>query len=276
MSYTIYMNRLAKQLIIGGIFLLIFGGIAWLLYRTAVPAPVCTDGLQNGKEEGVDCGVVCGVLCAVPVKPLENTEPVIFKTGPSNYDILAHLENPNATYGASRVNYVLTVTDAQGKELAVRRGSTYVNPAQPRYLVFPLQSLATIPVKVVLAFAPADITWAVLSIDAAGDVQFSIRGDRFTVSSGSARFEATVGNLSKFNFDTVDITVLAYDSNDTVVGANATVQRTMASGDQRAFLVTWPFPVSGAVRARAIVTTNVFANDNFIRTYGAPGGVPGI
>lgn len=271
------MNRLAKQLIIGGIYLAIVLGISWFVYRAFVPAPTCTDGIQNGKEDGVDCGALaCGMLCPVAVKPLENIEPIIIEIGPSGYDILAHLENPNATYGASRVNYVLTVIDSDGKEIASRRGNTYVNPAQPRYLVFPLQGLTAVPAKATLAFAPTDVVWAALSIDAAGDVQFAVRGDRFTTSSESARFEAMVGNLSKFNFDTVDITVLAYDSNGKIVGANATVQRTVVSGEQRAFLVQWPFPVPGAVRAQAIVTTNVFANDNFIRTYGAPGSIPGI
>ncbi|MEK7637873.1 MAG: FxLYD domain-containing protein [Patescibacteria group bacterium] len=271
------MNRLAKQLIIGGVYLAIIFGLSWFVYRAFVPAPTCTDGIQNGKEDGVDCGALaCGILCPVAVKPLENSEPVIIKTGPSSYDVLAHLENPNATYGASRVDYVLTVTDAQGNEIASRRGSTYVNPAQPRYLLFPLQGLTIVPAKAALVFSPTNVTWAALSIDAAGDVQFAVRNDRFTATSASAQFEATIGNVSKFNFDAVDVTVLVYDSNGKIVGANATVQHTVVSGEQRAFLVQWPFPVPGAVRAQAIVTTNVFANDNFIRTYGAPGSIPGI
>lgn len=275
--YTGDMNRLAKQLIIGGIYLAIMVSLSWLVYRAFVPAPTCTDGIQNGKEDGVDCGALaCGMLCPVAVKPLENIEPIIIKTGSAAYDVLAHLENPNATYGASRVDFVLTVTDAQGAEIASRRGNTYVNPAQPRYLLFPLQGLTAVPAKAALVFAPTNVTWAALSIDAAGDVQFAVRGDKFTISSESAQFEATVVNTSRFNFDAVDAIVLAYDNNGKIVGANATVQRTVVSGEQRAFLVQWPFPVPGAVRAQAIVTTNVFANDNFIRTYGAPGNIPGM
>lgn len=276
MSYNNRMNRLVKQLIIGGIYLAIVLGLAWFMYRAFVPAPTCSDGLQNGSEEGVDCGVGCGLLCPVPVKALVNEEPVIFKTGPADYDILAHLENPNATYGASRVDYVLTVSDAQGNEIVQRRGNTYVNPAQPRYLLFPFQGLTAVPAKATLVIVQENITWAALSIDAAGDVQFSVRSDRLTASSQSAQFEATVTNLSGFNFETVDITVLVYDDSNTIVGANTTVQRTVVAGEQRAFQVVWPFPVTGATRAQAIVTTNVFANDNFIRTHGVPGSIPGI
>lgn len=269
------MNRLAKQLIISSIYLVLIGAVAWFVYRAFVPAPTCTDGVQNGKEEGVDCGVVCGVLCPVPVKPLDNAQPLLIKTGPASYDVVAHLENTNATYGASRVDYVMSVADAGGKELASRRGSTYVNPAQPRYLDFPLTGLSGVPAKASFTFDPQAVQWAALSIQAAGDVQFAVRNDVLTVSSASVRYDAIAGNLSKFNFDTVDITVLLYDSAGTIIGANSTVQRTVVSGEQRAFSVSWPFPIPGVVRAQAIVTTNVFTNDNFIRTYGAPGSIPG-
>jgi hypothetical protein len=270
------MNRLAKQLIIGGIYLAIIGSISWFVYRAFVPAPTCTDGVQNGKEEGVDCGVVCGVLCPVPVKPLDNSTPLLIKTGPASYDVLAHLENTNATYGASRVDYVMSVTDAGGTELASRRGSTYVNPAQPRYLDFPLTGLSGVPAKATFTFDPQRVQWAALSVAAAGDVQFAVRNDSLSVASGSVHYSAIAVNGSKFDFDTVDITVLLYDSAGTIVGANSTVQRTVVAGELRGFSVDWPFAVPGAVRAQAIVTTNVFANDNFIRTYGAPGSIPGI
>lgn len=270
------MNRLAKQLIIGGIYLLLIGGVSWFFYRQAFPAPTCSDGLKNGAEDGVDCGVVCGLLCPVAVEPLTQSDPVILKTGVSDYDVLVHLENANATYGASRVDYAISVVDAAGAQLASRRGSTYVNPSQSRYLVFPLVGLSTPPTKAIVTIDPQSVGWAKLTIDAAGDVQFAVRNDALTVASASVRFDGTVVNQSRFNFDTVDIAVLVYDAAGAIIGANTTVQRTVISGEQRAFRVDWPFALPGAVRAQAIVTTNVFINDNYLRTYGAPGSVPGI
>ena len=263
------MNRFTKQLIIGGIFLALVSGVAWLFYRAVVPAATCTDNRQNGREEGVDCGALaCGILCQSPVLPLKVGPVSLLKAG-SGYDALAHLENPNPLYGASRVDYVLTVFDGAGAVIATRRGNTYVNPAQPRYLLFPLSSLSAIPAKAELSIDVAAVEWGALTVDAKGDIQFGVRNEAFTPASASISFSASTFNASKFTFDTVDVTVLLFDTRGEVVGANTTVQRTVVAGELRAFTMEWPFPVLGAVRAQTMVTTNVFANDNFIREYGS-------
>lgn len=264
------MNRFVKQLLFGIVFLIIVGVPAWFVYRVLSPAASCTDGIRNGAEEGIDCGVAaCGVACAPAVEPLETTAPLIIQTAPTNYDVLAHIENPNNIYGASRVDYTLTVTDASGKELATRRGTTYVNPLQPRYLLFPLLGLAGVPASAQLQFAPTDVEWGTLAVQAANDVQFIVQGDVLTAASGIVQYEAVVINRSTFTFDAVDVTVLVYDDAGAIVGANTTVLRTMTPGERRGFVLTWPFAIPGAVRAQSVVTTNVFTNTNFIKTYGS-------
>jgi hypothetical protein len=263
------MNRLAKQLIIGGFYVAIILGVVWFMYRAAVPAPTCTDGVQNGGEDGVDCGATsCGVLCPTPVLPLTLSPATILKAG-NGFDVLVHMENPNPLYGASRVDYVVTVTDAAGSVLATRRGNTYVNPAQPRYMLFPLTGITATPAKAELQIEEAAIEWSALTVDAKGDIQFGVRNELLTPASGSLRFDASVLNRSRFNFDTVDVTVLLKNTAGEVVSANTTVQKTLIAGEERGFVMEWPFAVPDAVRAQTIVTTNVFANDNFIRTYGS-------
>lgn len=264
------MNRLAKQLIIGGIFLAIVGVPAWFLYRTLVPAATCSDGIQNGAEEGVDCGAaVCGVLCPPPVQALNVQKPQIFITGTSSFDVLVRIDNPNIAYGVSRVDYTLTVTDVAGKSIGTRRGFTYVDPIQPRYLVFPFTSISEKPSGAELQFVSADVQWGVLAVDAAANAQFVVRGDVITTSTERVQYDGVVVNRSTFDFDTVDVTVLLRNANGDIVGANSTVLRTLAAGEQRGFTVEWPFLVSNAVRAEAIVTTNLFSNSNFIKSYGS-------
>lgn len=263
------MSRLAKQLFYGGVYCAIILLIAWPTYRLMNPAATCSDGIQNGTEEGVDCGAVCGLSCPMPVMALEQRDSVILQTGPNQYDVLVHLENVNATYGASRVEYAVTIRDANATELAVRRGVTYVNPAQPRYLLFPLRDLATAPASVTVFIEPSDVQWSELSIEAAGDVQFSVRGDRFSTASGSAEYYASVANRSTFNFDDVDVVVLVHDASGGIVGADTTTIRTMIAGEERGIAIKWPFAIPSGVRAESIVTTNVFANENFIRTHGS-------
>jgi len=263
------MSRLVKQLIIGGFYLAIIFGVVWLFYRAAVPAPSCTDGVQNGGEEGVDCGATsCGLLCPVAVLPLEVKETQLLKAG-NGFDVLAHIENPNPLYGASRVDYTMTVTDAAGSVLVTRRGNTYVNPAQPRYMVFPLLGVTGTPKNAELQIDVAQVEWSALTVDAKGDIQFGVRNEVLSPASESLRFEAAVLNRSKFDFDTVDVTVLLKDGSGTVVGAGSTVQHTLLSGEERGFVMDWPFTVPTATDQDVVVTTNVFANDNFIRAYGS-------
>lgn len=263
------MPRFVKQLIIGGLYLAIIVTLLWGVYRLFVPAPTCFDGIQNGDEEGVDCGAVaCGVLCAPAIIPLTVEEPLLLAAGDGT-DVLVHLENANPLYGASRVDYRLTVTDSAGTQLAVRSGATYVNPSQPRYLLFPLVGLTGVPASAQLQIDAAQVQWSALTVDAKGDIQFGVRDEVFTPTEDRIRYEATVLNRSTFDFDTVDVTVLLMDAGGRVISANTTVQRTLVAGESRAFIMEWPFPVPGAVRAQTIVTTNVFVNDNFIRAYGS-------
>lgn len=270
------MTRLLKQLLFGGLFLGIFLAVAWFGYRLVVPAPSCTDGVQNGAEEGVDCGArACGVLCAAPVRVLESRPVRLITNADGSWDALVQLENPNTAYGAKRVDYTLTVTDASGAQVAVRRGNTYVNPAQPRYLLFPLGKPETTPAKAELQFDPAAVEWAALSVDAAGSVEFVVRGDTLT-PDGTLRYEATVTNRSRFDFNEVDVTVLLYDASGAVVGAGSTVVRTLVANETRAFVVDWPFPVPAAVDNDAFVGTNIFSNENYLREYGSPGSGQGL
>jgi hypothetical protein len=265
------MTRLLKQLIFGGIYLAIIAAVLYGGYRLFVPAANCSDGIQNGREEGVDCGALaCGKLCAAPVKALEAKPVELIENSDGSWDALVHLENPNGAYGASRVDYMLTVSDASGTVLATRRGNTYVNPVQPRYLVFPFGKLATAPAKAELQFDPAAVEWAALSVDAAGSVEFAVRGDTLAPTDGTLRYEATVTNHSRFDFNEVDATVLLYDASGKVVGAGSTVVRTLLANETRGFIVDWPFAVPGAVRNQAFVGTNIFSNANYIREYGSP------
>jgi hypothetical protein len=263
------MNRLTKQLLYGGFFLLIIGVVGWSGYRLAIPAASCTDGLQNGREEGRDCGAVCGKSCPAPVRPLTAPSVQLIHYGNDTYDALVRLENPNTSYGAARVDYVLVVSDASGASLATRRGSTYVNPLEPRQMVFPLLGIQGVPAKAELQFTPGDVQWAALDVQGGLGVEFAVRQDQLASSSAGMRYQANFINRSSFDFDQLDITVLLYDQSGAVVGAGATVAKTVPAGQERGFVIDWPFAIPSAVRAQAFVTTNIFNNDNYIRAHGS-------
>ncbi|HXK36781.1 MAG TPA: hypothetical protein VJ553_04325 [Candidatus Paceibacterota bacterium] len=267
------MPRLLKQVAYGIVFAALIGLVLWPVYRLFVPSPSCTDGIQNQEEEGVDCGVICGVTCPPALVPL-TVEPVrIILNDNGSWDVIVQLENENAVYGAPEVPYVLTVSDGDGATLVTRRGDAYVNPLQTTYLVFPLIKIEGAPVSATFAVDPAEVQWLA---GTATDTTFAVRSDALTPSDERTRYEAIVINRTRFDFDLVDIVVLLEDSAGSVIGAGSTSVRTLRAGEERGFVVDWPFAVPGAARARAYVTTNLFSNDNYLREYGTQGRVPGF
>lgn len=263
------MSRFAKQLIYGSFYLAIILAIIWGLYRLAVPAPTCTDGIQNQSEEGVDCGAVCGKSCPVSVLPLTIPLSQVINYDNDGSDVIVRIENPNAIYGASLVPYILTVKDASGGVLATRRGTTFANPLEPHYLVFPLIGLSGTPVEADLQLDATGVQWAALATQEGTGVEFAVRQDQLIPSDSSLRYRADVVNNSKFDFDKVEVAVLLYDQAGNVVGAGSTVLSTLTAGQLRGTVIDWPFAIPSAVRGQAFVTTNVFDNDNYIRIYGS-------
>lgn len=263
------MNRLTKQLIYGGLYLAIIILIGWGLYRLAVPAPTCTDNIQNQGEEGVDCGAVCGKSCPVALLPLATPSVQLIKYVNDGSDVLVRLDNPNAIYGAPMVPYTMTVTDVSGKELTTRHGTTFANPLEPHYLVFPLIGLTGVPTKADLQLDDSGVQWSALATQEGTGIEFAVRQDQLVPTASSLRYQADIVNNSKFDFDQVEVAVLLYDQSGKVVGAGSTVLSTLKAGQLRGTVIDWPFALPSAVRAQAFVTTNVFNNDNYIRTYGS-------
>jgi hypothetical protein len=270
------MTRLLKQLLYGILFAAIIAVIVWPAYRLFVPSPSCMDGIQNQGEEGVDCGAVCGVSCPPALEPLSVAPVMLLTNSDGSFDAVVLLDNPNAIYGAARIDYRLDVFGDDGGTLATRRGTSYANPLQPRYLVFPLGTLGALPANASLTFDADEVEWQTLSVDAAGETEFAVRNDVLIPQENALRYQATVINRSRFDFDTVDIVILLEDSAGAVIGAGSTSVRTVLANEERGFVVDWPFEVSGVARARAYVGTNLFSNDNYILEYGTQGRVPGF
>ena len=263
------MSRFAKQLIYGGFYLAIIILIGWGLYRLAVPAPTCTDGIQNQGEEGLDCGAVCGKSCPVSLLPLATPSVQLVKYDNDDSDVVVQIDNPNAVYGASMVPYVLTITDASGNTLTTRHGTTFSNPLESHYLIFPLIGLTGTPAKADLQLDASGVQWAALATQEGTGIEFAVRQDQLLPTASSLRYQADIVNNSKFDFNQVEVAVLLYDQVGKVIGVGSTVLSTLTAGQLRGTVIDWPFAIPSAVRAQAYVTTNVFNNDNYIRTYGS-------
>lgn len=245
-------GRVQKQLIIGLIFVLILSGIGYGIYSGLVTKTSCTDGIQNGKEEGLDCGTLaCGVVCQEPIQPLEVLIEKVIEVRSGDYDFVAQISNPNTQYGASRIEYSIPEFN--------RSGSSYILPGQTKYLV--ITSLKSGQPRVNAKLSINSVEWEKLNMPE-NEVNFEM------VRSGQSLFEGVLFNNSNYDFDTVEVSVILFDELDSIVGVNKTEIKTFLSKTERGFLVQWSLEQKGISRTHFEISTNLFENSNFIKSYG--------
>lgn len=265
LRYHVNMDRTIKQLIIGTIFLVLIGVVGFGIYRIFFPAPTCSDGIQNQTEEGVDCGAICGKLCAPAVQTLQLQLTQAVSLGMDKYDIVVQVRNPNGIYGSSRVPYTISVQPADGSAVQQFSGTFYIMPGQSRFLIEPsVHASGGMPT---IQFQLGEPTWGQVD-EKPLEVTFPIKRESYKIGT-SHDYEAIVLNDSNYDFQTVDIAVVVSDTVGTVVAVNRTNVNTMSAHEERYFKVSWPSPVpSNTANIRVEATTDLFANDNFLKTHG--------
>lgn len=260
------LSRTQKQLLIGGIYifivLVIAGGTLYGKYR-----PTCNDGKQNGKEEGVDCGTLaCGKACEAPVQAIQVQNVQLAKTPAGDFDMAALVYNPNTNYGADRVNYDVVIRDTSSTVVSSQSYTSYISPGQTKYVV--QTSLRNIPDGSTAVVVIKRVNWE--KVATAPDINFLIIREAITPSVNQTTYQAVVSNQSNFDFDTMNVNVVAFDSLGTVIATNTTNFQTFLSRTERSFQVTWPFVLPAGARVSAEVNTNIFDNANFLKTNGTP------
>lgn len=255
-------KRTQKQLIIGFVFILILGGIAYGIVDSLFLAEAtCFDEIHNGKEEGVDCGTLaCGFVCQEPVKPLQVSSEKLFTVGSGDYDFIAKIVNLNTVYGSSDVKYSVALPG-----VGIKTGTTYILPGQTKYIV-----LTSIKTKNEIASAGLKINsveWEKLNMPAEG-VNLVNRRGHFANSDTESSYEGIVYNDSNYDFDKVEVSVILFDSSNSVIGVNRTEIRTFLSKTERSFKISWPFALLDVKRTDVQISTNLFENSNFIKSYG--------
>ncbi|MBI2062429.1 MAG: hypothetical protein HYT64_01935 [Candidatus Yanofskybacteria bacterium] len=253
-------GRVQKQLIIGIIFVLILGGIGYGIYSGLVTKVSCIDGIWNGKEEGVDCGsLACGKACAPAIMPINIISSQFFKTSQGDYDFVVQLSNSNVSHGASQIEYSVDAFN--------HRGSTYILPGQTKWLVLTALKSSTEIGDANLVINNAQ--WEKLDMPN-NTVNFVLRRKDYHNIQKGTELNAIIYNDSNFDFDKIDVVVILFDDMGNIVGANNTDIRTFVSKTERGFSVVWPFTLPGtAVRQDVEISTNLFENSNYIKSYGS-------
>lgn len=275
--------RRRKQIIIVFIILVVLGLLSvGAYYKWFYQAPTCFDNKQNQKEEGVDCGGPCQMSCEpLTVKNLqvEWTKAVLLKDG--LYDLVAKIDNVNPNYGLGRLNYFFKLFDGDGQLISEKKGSSFVLPNQKKYIIETNVSSGVKPEKVELVIGEALKTdWQRLKNDFEApdifvqDKQFKYlenQAGQPVLRTGTAQASGIIKNGSNFDFDKIVISVALFNESKEIVGVNKTEVYTVPAGEERYFSALWFSPLAGEVKSvDMLADTNLFADDNFMRRYGAP------
>lgn len=260
-------SRLLRRIVIASIFLAVFSLTGLGLRRATTPAPTCTDGVMNGEEEGVDCGLSsCGKYCELKLDPPQVILTRLIEAGENDYDFVAEIKNPHPQFGASEIEYELTLFNGDDSELDKEEGVFYILPGQTKHLV--LTHITTEKNVQRVDFKIKSATWQ--KIESLEGMNLIVKAQKYINLSGGTALDANVLNDSDFDFEMVDVDVVMYDSRGDIIAVNRSDVRTFLARTERAFRVVWPFKINGRVdRIEVYLSTNLFINSNFIKAYGS-------
>lgn len=246
-------SRGVKQIVVLIIFLVIVGGIIFGAFKLFVPpTPTPTPNPT------------------VNLTPLQVVSSKFLNVQNNDYDFLTKITNRNLDYGSGNVQYELKFYDTSNVQFTSKIGSFYILPGQTRYVIDSPLTFDRQISKVDLQIKSVD--WQKVDLLATNGTDLVTKNVSFSISSQQGTYAKAGGsivNASNFDFDSVDVIVVAIDSSGEVVAVNKTNIRTFLAKTSRGFEVSWFTPFLGNVdHADAEADTNVFNNLNFLRQFG--------
>jgi hypothetical protein len=262
-----------KRLIIGAVYAAIFIGVVFLIYEWQKPAPNCFDGKQNQDEYGLDCGGVCAKKCPVVAK--ENL--IVRQTGfvesgiIGSYDIYAEVANPNSTVGSNSFSYKFSVKNSAGEVMAEPYGSSFILPADKKYIIETNVATKDVPASVELNIS--DPLWLETNENYEKPDLKVVSKNYNEITSGIGFSEAIglLKNESPFSFNFLDLRVILKSGDGKIVALNSTRMNTVNAGENRDFRIGWPNRFSGSVSQMDVqIEVNVFDSEAFFKKYFKP------
>jgi len=225
------------------IILLIIGAVvaaflAVVLIATFSKTPTCTDGVQNQGEQGIDCGGSCAYLCTAQQQPPTVLFTKALSYGGGRTDIIASVENKNATAAAKNAPYTITLYGADQVLVQKVTGKVDLPPG------------ATVPVYVPnIVSGKQTVTGAFLAITAAAPQWFSMNANgrsmplvsniRQSGATDAPRIEAVLTNPTTMPFNNVQTIVIVHNKNNEIIAASQTVLPSIPAQGQATATFTW-------------------------------------
>lgn len=239
-----------KQFIIGLVWVIIFVVVIGGIYLLVKPdEPIINNGNQNQED-----------LIILYKDFLLTTE--------NNYDLVVKIKNPNTDWGVESINYVFELYDSANQLIGSQQGKSYILPQETRYIIEQKISLQKPISKIELKLN--NISWKKLT--QVSDLGLRVKNTEYQIlEDGSNLLAGTVENKSSYDLDTIEIAGVLLDGNNKIIAAGKTSMNTVLRNEGRGFEILWPYPIAQeTVSFDAKAYTNIFLNENFIKTQGEP------
>ena len=165
-------------------------------------------------------------------------------------DVAVFVENPNDTVRSSSFVYSMKLYDAKNILVAVRDGSTFVNPRE-RFLVFePLIVVQkSVPTRAILTIR--EVQWEASPVEPVLGISV-LRTTRF-LEDVAPRLEAVVQNQSGNTIQNIEASAVLWNASDEAVGVSRTVVDSIVNEEEKNLVFTWPESISGVERAEILL-----------------------
>ncbi len=242
-------RRFLILLIVGAVVVAFFTVV---LTATFYQTPSCTDGVQNQGEQGIDCGGPCAYLCTAQELPPTVLFTKAFNYGGGRTDVVASVENKNASAAAKNVPYRITLYGAGQALIQEISGTLDLPPGVSTPIYVPN-----------ITSGKQTVTQAFLTIDPSSPQWYSMTANERNVplvsniSQGGTpdapRIEAVLSNQATAPFNQVRIIVLVHNKNGDVIAASQTLVPTIPAQGQATATFTWNNAFSEAPAAIEVV-----------------------
>jgi len=235
------MNRALKQILFGGVLVLIIvGGVVWI-YRDVIFTPAsCFDQIQNQGEDGIDCGAVCGISCEQKyLKDLSYSELTVFRLG-DLASVYFNLDNSNKNFGLKKFKYQIDFYGFADKLLGSVKGESFIYPDQNMSAAGGSKKIVEAGQKVLGEIKYAKVSFLDLDWRSASEFR-SIKlenqnmrtykeGDFYAVSG-------TIKNLYSFYIPQTEINAFLMDNSGNVIGISKTRIDNLGPFEEREYRV---------------------------------------
>ncbi|HBB36900.1 MAG: hypothetical protein UX02_C0003G0104 [Candidatus Moranbacteria bacterium GW2011_GWC1_45_18] len=269
-----HFQRTIKRAVIVLIYLIILcaiGTAAFFLFRTK---PTCTDGKRNQSEERIDCGGPCQKCEEIPkIENAQILEKSIVSSRLNTYDALVKIENPNSLFGIENLEYSFNFLDESGKIIAQKEGTSFLLPAETKYIFVFNADLVEKPVS--LDFRIKSYRWQKFSEYEEPNIA-SYQKEFIFVSGGPefAQLKLKIQNKSGYDFRKITTKTVLRDHQGNPVAVNETNNNDVRINEERDVVFHWSEPFAQDIDVQNIEVeeeVNVFSDENFMKKYGSPG-----